>query len=58
MSTAVGAERIRNSDGSPLFCFPMVFCFELNGGHFVLHHWKLKQNDHHFVWISNDLGLG
>ena len=57
MSTTVGAERIRNFDGSPLFCFPMVFCFERNGGHFVQHHWKSEQNDRHFVPISNDLVL-
>ena len=48
-------ERIRNSNVSPLFCFPMAFCFpmvfhfEQNGGNFVQYHQKLEENGGHFV---------
>ena len=51
-------ECLRNSNGSTLFdfpivfSFPMVFGFEQNGSHFVQNHWKSEQNGSHFVWIS------
>ena len=48
-------ERVRNSNGSPLFGFPiafgfsMVFFFEQNGSHFVYNHCKSEHNGGHFV---------
>ena len=46
-------ECVRNSNGNPLFGFPMVFYFEQSGGHFFKNHWKSKQNGCTFVRISN-----
>ena len=47
-------KHVQYSNGSPLFGFPMAFCFEQNGSHFVQNQWKSEQNVGHFVWISKD----
>ena len=47
-------ERVWNSNGCPLFGFPMALSFEQIGSHFVLNHRKPEQNGHHFVGISNE----
>ena len=54
---------ILNFNGNPLFgfpmacSFPMVFCFEQSGCHFVQNHQKSEQNGHHFVWIYMEAAL-
>ena len=37
-------EHVRYPNGSPLFSFPMAFCFGQNGGHLVQNQLKSKQN--------------